>query len=303
KASETWSPTGHCRESWEACSSVNLIDLAGSERVSHTGATGLRLQEAGSINRSLAALSDVIKALSEAQRRRLRGESRDRQMSPGRRARGGAPAATAAVTPKVFIPYRNSILTRLLKESLGGNSRTVMLACISPCDAHYEETLGTLRYAERAKRVKTRAIANARRGVSQRESGIEQATLVGRLTTQIKDLKRQLADATTKNAAGLVSPQSAPVPTLAQPPSSGSISASEGIEDPVAEDRPSLEGVPSRQAAVGGQGYIYVVDPALQIEIERLRDTVADRERVIQNMEMEDRRNQREVRELLLLRF
>lgn len=61
----------------------------------------------------------------------------------------------------------------------------VMLACISPCDAHYEETLGTLRYAERAKRVRTRAIANARREVSQRKAGIEQAALVGRYGTRL----------------------------------------------------------------------------------------------------------------------
>ncbi|CAM9171464.1 unnamed protein product, partial [Scytosiphon promiscuus] len=300
QTSETMSPTGHSRESWEACSSINLVDLAGSERVSHTGATGLRLQEAGSINRSLAALSDVIKALSEAQRRHRDGKSPNRQSSPGRGKRGGAAAAVPPVSsPKVFIPYRNSVLTRLLKESLGGNSRTVMLACVSPCNAHYEETLGTLRYAERAKRVRTRAIANARRGMSEREAGIEQAALIGRLTTEVLDLKRQLAEATANNAADLLSPRPEPALTTGQlPPSPGSRRDTEGVEPPGAEASLRLGGLLTAQAVNGDQGYIYVVDPALQVEIERLRDTVADRERVIQNMELNGRRNLRAVREL-----
>ncbi|KAG5183924.1 P-loop containing nucleoside triphosphate hydrolase protein, partial [Tribonema minus] len=118
-------------------SRLNLVDLAGSERVGNTGAAGLRLREAGSINRSLAALSDVIKP----------------PLTPS--AGGGAAAAAAA-----FVPYRNSALTRLLRESLGGNARTVVLACVSPAAAHFEETLSTLKYAERAKAVRTHARVN-----------------------------------------------------------------------------------------------------------------------------------------------
>eukprot|EP00903_Cladosiphon_okamuranus_P016262 g14998.t1 len=279
QTSEALSPRGSSYECWETCSSVNLVDLAGSERVSHTGATGLRLQEAGSINRSLSALSDVIKALSESPRRRAGGSagarSPSRRRSPGWGGRG-----VAATSQRGFVPYRNSVLTRLLKESLGGNSRTVMLACVSPCDVHYEETLGTLRYAERAKRVRTRAVANARRGMSREGAGSEHAALVERLSAQIRELKQQLAEATT--TAKSATPMS--LPTSPVPPSGG-VGTQEGDAR-----KSSLGGFPPLDAAAG-QGYIYVVDPALQAEIERLRETVVDRERVIKDMEMGVRHN------------
>lgn len=98
-----------------------------------------------------------------------------------------------------------------------------------------------------------------------------------------------------------MSPQPAPALTPPQPPSPASSFATEGIETPGEECRLSPGGLPSVQAVTGGQGYIYVVDPALQVEIERLRDTVADRERVIQKMEMDGRRSPRGVRDLSLL--
>ena len=98
---------------------LNLVDLAGSERQSKTQAQGIRLEEAKSINLSLSALGNVIKAL----------------------VTGG----------QTFIPYRDSKLTRLLQDSLGGNTKTVMIAALSPADYNYEETLSTLRYADRAK--------------------------------------------------------------------------------------------------------------------------------------------------------
>ncbi len=100
---------------------LNLVDLAGSERQSKTGATGDRLKEATKINLSLSALGNVISALVD-------GKSS-------------------------HIPYRDSKLTRLLQDSLGGNTKTIMIAAISPANYNYDETLGTLRYASRAKNI------------------------------------------------------------------------------------------------------------------------------------------------------
>ncbi|EYB99322.1 hypothetical protein Y032_0123g1144 [Ancylostoma ceylanicum] len=107
---------------------LNLVDLAGSERQSKTGATGDRLKEATKINLSLSALGNVISALVD-------GKSK-------------------------HIPYRDSKLTRLLQDSLGGNTKTIMIACISPSDNNYDETLSTLRYANRAKNIKNKPKIN-----------------------------------------------------------------------------------------------------------------------------------------------
>ena len=122
----------------ERGSKIVLVDLAGSERASLTGATGERLIEANNINKSLSTLGDVIKALSEV----------------NSRGGGGPGADSSVVGPSrhtVFVPYRNSILTFLLKDSLGGSSRTAMLATVSPSEASFNETNSTLRYVERAK--------------------------------------------------------------------------------------------------------------------------------------------------------
>ncbi|XP_036008078.1 kinesin-like protein KIF17 isoform X1 [Fundulus heteroclitus] len=107
---------------------LNLVDLAGSERQSKTGATGERLREATKINLSLSALGNVISAL-------VHGRSK-------------------------YVPYRDSKLTRLLQDSLGGNTRTLMIACLSPADNNYEESLSTLRYANRAKSIQNRPRIN-----------------------------------------------------------------------------------------------------------------------------------------------
>lgn len=107
---------------------LNLVDLAGSERQSKTGATGQRLKEATKINLSLSALGNVISALVD-------GKS-------------------------THIPYRDSKLTRLLQSSLGGNTKTLMIACISPADDSYDETLSTLRYANRAKNIQNKPRVN-----------------------------------------------------------------------------------------------------------------------------------------------
>ncbi|XP_013392684.1 kinesin-like protein KIF28P [Lingula anatina] len=110
---------------------VNLVDLAGSERADSTGATGDRLKEGAAINQSLSSLGNVISALAEK--------------SSGKNTR---------------VPYRNSVLTMLLKNALGGNSKTIMIAALSPADINYDETLSTLRYADRAKQIKTKATVN-----------------------------------------------------------------------------------------------------------------------------------------------
>ncbi|CAI4228094.1 unnamed protein product [Auanema sp. JU1783] len=107
---------------------LNLVDLAGSERQSKTGATGERFKEATKINLSLSALGNVISALVDGKVK--------------------------------HIPYRDSKLTRLLQDSLGGNTKTIMIACVSPSDNNYDETLSTLRYANRAKNIKNKPKIN-----------------------------------------------------------------------------------------------------------------------------------------------
>ncbi|KAL5559074.1 hypothetical protein UlMin_035285 [Ulmus minor] len=114
------------------CAKLHLVDLAGSERAKRTGSDGLRFKEGVHINRGLLALGNVISALGDEKKRK----------------------------EGVHVPYRDSKLTRLLQDSLGGNSRTVMIACISPADINAEETLNTLKYANRARNIKNKPIVN-----------------------------------------------------------------------------------------------------------------------------------------------
>eukprot|EP00604_Paraphysomonas_vestita_P002850 CAMPEP_0174818366 /NCGR_PEP_ID=MMETSP1107-20130205/1032_1 /TAXON_ID=36770 /ORGANISM="Paraphysomonas vestita, Strain GFlagA" /LENGTH=592 /DNA_ID=CAMNT_0016030107 /DNA_START=633 /DNA_END=2411 /DNA_ORIENTATION=+ len=131
---------------------LNLVDLAGSERASKTGATGSTLKEGAKINLSLMTLGTVINAL----------------------AAGGS---------KGHIPYRDSQLTRLLQESLGGNAATIMIAAISPADYNYDETLGTLKYANRAKSIENVVVRNE--DVNER--------MIRELKEQIEKLKAELS--------------------------------------------------------------------------------------------------------------
>jgi hypothetical protein len=158
-------------------SKVSLVDLAGSERASMTGAVGDRIKEASSINKSLSVLGDVIKALSE------KGNKVD---SNGYTDRSSSPDTTTSKSAADFIPYRNSILTWLLKDSLGGNSKTTMLATISPIERSYSETLSTLKYVERAKLIVNNAAINMK------DNSIESAE-VKKLMQQISVLKSQQA--------------------------------------------------------------------------------------------------------------
>lgn len=111
-------------------SKLHLVDLAGSERQKKTKAEGDRLKEGININRGLLCLGNVISALGEENKK------------------------------GTFVPYRNSKLTRLLQDSLGGNSHTLMIACVSPADSNMEETLNTLRYADRARQIKNKPVIN-----------------------------------------------------------------------------------------------------------------------------------------------
>jgi len=142
---------------------LNLVDLAGSERQKGTQASGQTLKEGANINKSLSALGNVINALVEC-----------------------------ANGKKIFIPYRNSKLTRVLQESLGGNSLCSMLATLSPAACNYDETMSTLRYANRAKAIKVQATKN------------EEASQISRLKTEVEELKKKLeAAGTGGGAAGL----------------------------------------------------------------------------------------------------
>lgn len=147
----------------EKVAKISLVDLAGSERANSTGATGARLKEGAEINRSLSTLGRVIAALAD--------------LSTGKKKKGAASQ----------VPYRDSVLTWLLKDSLGGNSMTAMIAAISPADINYDETLSTLRYADSAKRIKNHAVVN------------EDAN-----ARMIRELKEELAQLRSKLGGGAV---------------------------------------------------------------------------------------------------
>ncbi|EFJ12705.1 hypothetical protein SELMODRAFT_40499, partial [Selaginella moellendorffii] len=114
------------------CAKLHLVDLAGSERAKRTKADGNRFKEGVHINRGLLALGNVISALGDDKKRKEGGH----------------------------VPYRDSKLTRLLQDSLGGNSRTTMIACVSPADSNAEETLNTLKYANRARNIQNKPMVN-----------------------------------------------------------------------------------------------------------------------------------------------
>uniref|UniRef100_A0A8C7VJA3 plus-end-directed kinesin ATPase n=1 Tax=Oncorhynchus mykiss TaxID=8022 RepID=A0A8C7VJA3_ONCMY len=124
----------------EKVSKISLVDLAGSERADSTGAKGTRLKEGANINKSLTTLGKVISALAEVDSAQNKNKKKKKVES--------------------HIPYRDSVLTWLLRENLGGNSRTAMVAALSPADINYDETLSTLRYADRAKQIRCNAVIN-----------------------------------------------------------------------------------------------------------------------------------------------
>ncbi|XP_028137555.2 kinesin-like protein KIF13A isoform X1 [Diabrotica virgifera virgifera] len=144
----------------EKVSRMSLVDLAGSERAVKTGAVGDRLKEGSNINKSLTTLGLVISKLAD----QSSGKNKDNK----------------------FVPYRDSVLTWLLKDNLGGNSKTVMVATISPAADNYEETLSTLRYADRAKRIVNHAVVNED----------PNARIIRELTQEVEALREMLKHAT-----------------------------------------------------------------------------------------------------------
>ncbi|XP_065814022.1 kinesin-like protein KIF13A isoform X2 [Labrus bergylta] len=152
--------------SGEKVSKLSLVDLAGSERVSKTGAAGERLKEGSNINKSLTTLGCVISALADQ---------------------------SAGKGKAKFVPYRDSVLTWLLKDNLGGNSKTAMIATVSPAADNYEETLSTLRYADRAKRIVNHAVVNED----------PNARIIRELREEVEKLKVQLSQAELMKAPEL----------------------------------------------------------------------------------------------------
>ncbi|CBZ50291.1 hypothetical protein NCLIV_007650 [Neospora caninum Liverpool] len=147
-----------------AIGKLSMVDLAGSERASQTNNTGIRMVEGANINRSLLALGNVINALSD--KRRTNRNS--------------------------FVPYRDSKLTRLLKDSLGGSCRTVMIANVSPAHTQFEDTHNTLKYANRAKNIKTAA----KRNILNVNYHLEKYThIIDGLQAEVSTLRAKLASA------------------------------------------------------------------------------------------------------------
>uniref|UniRef100_A0A8K9UFZ3 Kinesin family member 13Bb n=1 Tax=Oncorhynchus mykiss TaxID=8022 RepID=A0A8K9UFZ3_ONCMY len=152
--------------SGEKVSKLSLVDLAGSERAAKTGATGERMKEGSNINKSLSTLGLVISALAD------QGAGKNKTK---------------------FVPYRDSVLTWLLKDSLGGNSRTAMVATVSPAADNYDETLATLRYADRAKSIVNHAVVNED----------PNARIIRELREEVEKLRDQLTEAESMKAPDL----------------------------------------------------------------------------------------------------
>jgi hypothetical protein len=148
-------------------SEINLVDLAGSEKTSQAQTSGDRLAEGTAINLSLTALGNVITAL----------------------------AKNSGSGKKVVVPYRDSVLTRMLQEALGGNSSTIMVCAIRPGINYYEETLNTLKYADRAKQIKNAPVVNEN----------PQDKLIRELKEENDRLKAQIANMQANTANGAVS--------------------------------------------------------------------------------------------------
>ncbi|XP_036961584.1 kinesin-like protein KIF1B isoform X11 [Acanthopagrus latus] len=205
--------------STEKVSKISLVDLAGSERADSTGAKGTRLKEGANINKSLTTLGKVISALAEVDN--CTSKSKKKKKTD-------------------FIPYRDSVLTWLLRENLGGNSRTAMVAALSPADINYDETLSTLRYADRAKNIKCNAVINEDpnnklvRDLKDEVSRLKEllrAQGLGDILDNLKDIqnnKHRYLIASENQRPGHFS--TAPIGSLTASPSSGSLCSQVGLQ-------------------------------------------------------------------------
>jgi kinesin family protein 15 len=228
-------------------SRLHLVDLAGSERQKTTGAAGDRLKEASGINKSLSTLGLVIMSLVDQQQGRQR-----------------------------HIPYRDSKLTTLLRDSLGGNAKTVMVACISPAAINSAETLSTLRFADGAKRIKNKAVVN-----EDAEGDAES------LRREVRRLKEELALMGLRNGGGPTArgEEADPVTPLR------GMSAVGGVDNlpPMTTGGHAAGGEGVRRALVGAlrrEEAAAVQVSTLQEELEGMRALVAARDADLQRTQM-----------------
>ncbi|XP_061636097.1 kinesin-like protein KIF1A isoform X12 [Phyllopteryx taeniolatus] len=216
----------------EKVSKISLVDLAGSERADSTGAKGTRLKEGANINKSLTTLGKVISALAEVDSGPNKNKKKKKAES--------------------FIPYRDSVLTWLLRENLGGNSRTAMVAALSPADINYDETLSTLRYADRAKQIRCNAVINEDPN--------------NRLVRELKEEVSRLKDLLFAQGLGDI------IETFR-----GSAAEIEGLKLTNAmtgmSPSPSLSALSSRAGSIASLHDRIMFSPANEQAIERLKET------------------------------
>ncbi|CAD7945147.1 unnamed protein product [Amoebophrya sp. A25] len=195
-------------------SKINLVDLAGSERQKKTNATGDRLKEGAQINQSLTCLALVIHALAKAFSKSEEDKKKKKHDD--------------------FIPFRNSTLTYLLQESLIGNSKTVMIAAVSPARSNFDETMSTLRFANSVKQVQTQAVVNQ----------MSDANIIAQLKAEIAALK------------------------------AGAFGGAAGGPDPNAEANGEAGGVPGAGPGTGGPGRPAPLDSETQEQLQMLQELV-----------------------------
>lgn len=235
--------------------SLNIIDLAGSERASATRNNGVRMKEGANINKSLLALGNCINALCQSGGQRFK-----------------------------HVPYRNSKLTRLLKFSLGGNCKTVMIVCVSPSSAHYDETHNTLKYANQAKNIRTkvsRNMLNVDRHVAQYVQAIHE------LREEVAELKGKLAERTAWENA-LEKKKKAEMVKEIQEAKSKMKGSTEGVKRIVKEKA----GVEAQLAMASVRLALYrqrmnLIDAEIQLQPQEAKDLEAEKDILMRMAEKE----------------